>query len=207
MVFASPPSSEEKIEHNLTIFVDGRPVIAHAIVWHRPARPVALGIVVGDVNHADPPLVRIQSKCTYGEVFRSFDCDCRDQLDAALSRIAMAKRGIVLYLDQEGRGAGLVEKARAYRLRDTASLDSVDAYRHLGLPDDTRDYGDAVTALKSLRVSTLQLLTNNPRKVGALQSAGFRVERVPLEIPPNEFNRGYLDSKRTKLGHLLSHSD
>jgi len=157
---------------------------------------------------ADPaPLVRIHSACLTGDVFGSRRCDCGEQLDQALALIAAAPAGVLLYLAQEGRGIGLLNKLRAYHLQDNG-LDTVEANLRLGFPADRRDYAVAAQMLGDLGVQRVRLLTNNPAKVQALQRYGLTVvERVPLQVPPNPANRAYLRTKREKLGHYLDLED
>ena len=149
-----------------------------------------------------PPLVRLHSECLTGDVFGSLKCDCGPQLQAALRLIGEAGGGILLYLRQEGRGIGLANKLRAYALQDQG-LDTVDANRRLGFPDDTRDYGLAAAMLRALGVDQVRLLTNNPGKVAGLESAGIHVvQRVAHHLPANPHNADYLKTKRRKSGHL-----
>jgi len=150
-----------------------------------------------------PPLVRLHSECLTGDVLGSLKCDCGPQLEAALEAIAAAGWGILLYLRQEGRGIGLVNKLRAYALQDQG-FDTVDANLRLGFQDDERDFSVAADMLAKLSQSEVRLLTNNPRKVEGLEGAGVRVvERVPLKAEPNPHNRAYLDTKRRRSGHAL----
>ena len=150
-----------------------------------------------------PPLVRLHSECLTGDVLGSLKCDCGPQLQGALAAIAEAGWGILLYLRQEGRGIGLVNKLRAYRLQDQG-FDTVDANLRLGFGDDERDFGVAAHMLRLLGQEEVRLLTNNPRKVAGLEGAGISVtEQVPLKAGANAHNQGYLDTKRLKSGHLL----
>ncbi len=166
-------------------------------------RSVSLALVRGTVSGSRPPLVRLHSQCLTGDVFGSLRCDCGEQLAAALVRIATSDGGILLYLPQEGRGIGLVNKIRAYALQDDG-LDTVDANLMLGLPVDRREYGSAAAILRYLGVARVRLLTNNPAKLRALEGHGIRVvERVPLETTPNPVNLPYLRTKAERLGHLL----
>lgn len=165
---------------------------------------VDLALTLGDVAGDPPPLVRLHSECLTGDALGSLRCDCGAQLDAALEEIGQAGRGVLLYLRQEGRGVGLLNKLRAYHLQD-GGLDTVDANLRLGLPVDARDYTGAAGILRDLGVTRLRLLTNNPLKVAGLRAAGIAVvERVPLVIPPREENHCYLRTKQERLGHLLS---
>jgi len=162
-----------------------------------------LAIVHGDVAGAEEVLVRLHSQCVTGDALGSLRCDCRDQLEAGLSAIAEAGVGVVLYLPQEGRGIGLLNKIRAYALQD-AGLDTVEANHALGFPDDLRSYELAAEVLVGLGVASVRLLTNNPKKHDGLLSAGIRVVGLePLSIAANEHNEFYLDTKRAKSGHLL----
>lgn len=150
-----------------------------------------------------PVLLRLHSECLTGDVLGSARCDCGSQLEASLSRLARARSGLLLYLHQEGRGIGLVNKIRAYALQD-AGLDTVDANRALGLPVDGRDYTAAAAVLHHLDIRRVRLLTNNPSKRRALREHGIEVvERVPLEVDPNPINVSYLRTKRDRMGHWL----
>jgi GTP cyclohydrolase II len=162
-----------------------------------------VAIVHGDpVGGANVP-VRIHSECLTGDALGSLRCDCRDQLEGSLRAIAAEERGIVLYLRQEGRGIGLLNKLRAYGLQDHG-LDTVEANLALGFRDDERDYAIAAHMLRLLEVRSVRLMTNNPRKVAALRALGVTVSgRIPLVISPNEHNRFYLETKARKSGHLL----
>ena len=152
-----------------------------------------------------PTLVRVHSRCLTGDVFGSTRCDCGEQLATSQALIAREGRGVLLYmLMQEGRGIGLENKILAYAVQDQHGLDTVDANRHLGFPPDLRHYGVGAQILRDLGVRRMRLLTNNPRKVVGLEGYGLEIlERVPIEMPPGEHNRGYLRAKREKLGHLL----
>jgi len=161
-----------------------------------------VALLIGEPN-GQPPLVRLHSECLTGDVLGSLKCDCGSQLDGALGAIAAAGWGILLYLRQEGRGIGLVNKLRAYALQDQG-FDTVDANLRLGFGDDERSFTLAARMLELLSQKQVRLLTNNPRKVGGLESAGIRVaERVPLSIVPNVHNKGYLEAKRVRSGHQL----
>ncbi len=168
-----------------------------------PAEHVAL--VHGEVGDRSNVLVRMHSKCLTGDVFGSTRCDCGWQLHSAMRRIAAEGRGVVVYLDQEGRGIGLLNKLRAYELQD-AGHDTVSANQELGFKPDLRNYGIGAQILLDLRLSSIRVLTNNPMKLVGLEGYGLQiVERVPLEPAPSDENRAYLDVKRDKLGHLLTH--
>lgn len=163
-----------------------------------------VALVRGDIGDGQGVTVRVHSKCLTGDVFHSVRCDCGPQLDAAMQRIAADGRGVLLYLNQEGRGIGLVNKIRAYELQDQG-LDTVEANEHLGFKPDQRDYGIGAQILRSLGVKTMRLLTNNPRKFIGLEGYGLAVaESLPLEVSPaTEFTRRYLKTKKDKLGHTL----
>jgi 3,4-dihydroxy 2-butanone 4-phosphate synthase/GTP cyclohydrolase II len=163
-----------------------------------------VALVRGDIGDGRDVLVRVHSKCLTGDVFHSDRCDCGAQLDTAMARIAEEGRGVLLYLNQEGRGIGLANKIRAYELQDQG-LDTVEANERLGFKPDQRDYGIGAQVLSDLGVRTMRLLTNNPRKFVGLQGYGLAVsEAVALEIPANESTRKYLKTKKDKLGHRLS---
>lgn len=163
-----------------------------------------VALTKGDIAEATPLLVRVHSQCLTGDVFGSLRCDCGEQLEIALQTIEKEGRGVVLYMRQEGRGMGLTGKIRAYQLQDKDGLDTVEANEHLGYPADLRDYGIGAQILADLGVKKMRLMTNNPQKVKGLDGYGLEiVERVPLQTKPNSFNRRYLETKRSKLGHLL----
>ena len=156
---------------------------------------------LGKLDDGAPVLTRLHSECLTGDTLYSLTCDCGAQLEGALSAIAEAGRGLLLYLRQEGRGIGLVNKIRAYALQQ-AGADTVEANRLLGLPDDARDYAMAASMLRQLGVAQVRLLTNNPAKVEALQGLGIDVvERLPLHMPSNPHNRAYLQTKSRRMGH------
>jgi 3,4-dihydroxy 2-butanone 4-phosphate synthase/GTP cyclohydrolase II len=162
-----------------------------------------VALVMGEIDPEEPVLVRVHSQCLTGDVFASARCDCGAQLETALELIAAEKRGVLLYLLQEGRGIGLVNKLRAYELQD-AGADTVEANQQLGFSPDQRDYGVGAQILRDLGVRRMRLMTNNPSKYVALSGYGLEiVERVPLEVPPTEHTRKYLEAKKHKMGHLL----
>lgn len=162
-----------------------------------------LALVVGDPARQPSPLVRLHSECFTGDVFGSLRCDCGAQLEAALTQMAEEEAGVLVYLRQEGRGIGLLNKLRAYRLQDQG-LDTVDANTHLGFLPDERDYAFAAKMLRLLGIERVRLITNNPDKLEALSRHGIAVvERVPSAIPPNRHNRFYLETKARRSGHLL----
>jgi GTP cyclohydrolase II len=164
----------------------------------------AVAIHRGRLNGTKAPLVRVHSQCLTGDVFGSQRCDCRAQLELSLRKIAKAPSGVLLYLPQEGRGIGLLNKVKAYQLQDEG-LDTVEANRRLGFAADSRDYDFAAAALKALGVRSLRLLSNNPDKIEQLQRGGLRVvERVPCRPRTSHHSREYLRTKKNKMGHLLA---
>jgi 3,4-dihydroxy 2-butanone 4-phosphate synthase/GTP cyclohydrolase II len=216
-------------EHKLT-FVTVAQLVAHRLqteqLVHRVAEakiPTELGefriigyqndvdkaehiaLVFGEVAGQRDVLVRMHSKCLTGDVFGSQRCDCGPQLHRAMEMVAEAGRGVIVYLDQEGRGIGLLNKLRAYAIQDTGA-DTVQANERLGFAPDLRNYGIGAQILRDLGLSSIRVMTNNPRKLVGLEGYGLEiVERVPLVTDPNRNNRGYLQVKRDKLGHLLAH--
>jgi 3,4-dihydroxy 2-butanone 4-phosphate synthase/GTP cyclohydrolase II len=166
-----------------------------------------LALVKGEVEGAHEVLVRVHSECLTGDVFHSLRCDCGEQLDQALLQIAAEDRGVLLYMAQEGRGIGLLNKLRAYELQENG-LDTVEANLELGFPEDAREWGIGNQILADLGLTTIRILTNNPKKISGLEGFGLMVvEQVPIEMPPNTENRRYLATKRAKLGHRLHHQD
>ena len=162
-----------------------------------------LALVMGEIKEDEPALIRVHSECATGDIFASARCDCGEQLEAAMKMIHQEGKGILLYLRQEGRGIGLVNKLRAYELQDQGQ-DTVEANHNLGFKDDERDYGIGAQILHDLGLKKLRLMTNNPTKFIALGGFGLEVvERVPLEIAPSEHNKKYLSDKKKKMGHLL----
>src|SRR3984885_9030120 len=181
-----------------TVFgITGRNASEEAVAIQR-------GTVRSTARGGKAPLVRVHSQCLTGDVFTSERCDCRAQLEFSLKQIAKEPSGVLLYLPQEGRGIGLINKLRAYELQD-AGLDTVEANRKLGFAADSRDYEFAAEALKALGVGKLRLLSNNPDKVRQLEKAGITIaERLPCQPETSHRSRGYLETKKNKLGHLFA---
>src|SRR5687768_12752058 len=164
-----------------------------------------VAMVKGEVDGEEDVLVRVHSECLTGDVFHSLRCDCGQQLEDALARIEQEGRGVLLYLAQEGRGIGLLNKLRAYKLQEEG-LDTVDANIELGLPADLRDYGIGAQILVDLGLTSIRILTNNPKKIVGLEGYGLRVtDQIPIEHAPGEHNRAYLRAKKQRLGHILHH--
>lgn len=162
-----------------------------------------IALVKGEINPEEPVMVRVHSECLTGDVFGSQRCDCGPQLHAALRQIEEADSGILLYMRQEGRGIGLINKLKAYKLQERG-LDTVEANHRLGFDDDLREYGIGAQILHDLGVRKMRLLTNNPRKITGLKGYGLEVSEVlPIELPANQNNQKYLETKKEKLGHLL----
>jgi GTP cyclohydrolase II len=171
--------------------------------WNNRDSKEHLAIVRGDILGADDVPTRLHSECVTGDVLGSLRCDCRDQLEAALRTLGQGERGLLLYLRQEGRGIGLINKIRAYTLQDQG-LDTVEANLALGFLDDERDYAIAAHMIDSLTVRSLRLMTNNPRKIQQLEQHGIRIGgRIPHIMPPNEHNRFYLETKQHRSGHWI----
>jgi len=163
-----------------------------------------VALVLGKIGDGHGVLARVHSSCLTGDVFHSARCDCGPQLHTAMARIAAEGRGLILYLNQEGRGIGLANKIRAYALQDEG-YDTVEANERLGFLADQREYGLGVRILSLLGIRSIRLLTNNPRKRAGVETHGMSVsELLPIEIPASEFTRRYLQTKKEKLGHLLS---
>jgi 3,4-dihydroxy 2-butanone 4-phosphate synthase/GTP cyclohydrolase II len=166
-----------------------------------------VALVKGDVDGEEDVLVRVHSECLTGDVFHSLRCDCGEQLEQALARIGTEERGVLLYMAQEGRGIGLLNKLRAYELQENG-LDTVEANLELGFAADMREYGIGNQILADLGLTTIRILTNNPKKITGIEGFGLTVvEQIPIEISPNDENRHYLQTKRAKLGHRLHHQD
>jgi len=163
-----------------------------------------IALVKGEINPEKPILVRVHSECLTGDIFGSLRCDCGDQLHKAMEMMDKEGAGVLLYIRQEGRGIGLVNKLKAYVLQDQG-LDTVEANEELGFKPDLRNYGIGAQVLVDLGVRKMKLITNNPKKMIGLQGYGLSiVEQVPIEIKPNKYNKGYLECKKLKMGHLLN---
>ena len=164
-----------------------------------------IALVKGDIEPEKPTLVRVHSECMTGDIFGSLRCDCGDQLHKSMAMIQEAGSGVIIYLRQEGRGIGLVNKLKAYELQQKHGLDTVEANRELGFKDDLRDYGIGAQMLRNIGVRKIRLLTNNPKKMVGLDGYGLQIiEQIPIEVPANEHNRCYLECKKAKMGHLLN---
>ncbi|MEW6369777.1 MAG: GTP cyclohydrolase II [Pseudomonadota bacterium] len=175
----------------------------HAFVEHATGKE-HLAMALGDIGNGEPVLARVHSECLTGDVLFSQRCDCGAQLEGALKRIAAEGRGVLLYLRQEGRGIGLVNKIRAYRLQE-AGADTVEANLQLGFHADARNYELCRPMLEQFGIKQVKLMTNNPRKIDALTRLGIDVtERVPLLVNRNAFNNSYLNTKQAKLGHMMT---
>lgn len=197
-------------EHRMSLTVEAQLPTAEATFRLRHYQDLATGesylaLILGDLNDPQlpPPLLRLHSSCTTGDIFGSLRCDCQAQMHVALHEIAQEKRGVFIYLPQEGRGIGLVGKLHAYVLQEQG-YDTIEANTHMGYPVDARSYAAALEILRDLHITHVQLLTNNPEKVRALRDAGIDVKRVSLEIPPSSYNQHYLQTKQQRMGHLLA---
>ncbi|WP_294493906.1 GTP cyclohydrolase II [uncultured Ruminobacter sp.] len=164
-------------------------------------------VYMGDISSDEPVLARIHSECLTGDTMFSLKCDCGFQLEAAMKQIAKEKRGVLLYVRQEGRGIGLFNKIKAYHLQDKG-LDTVDANLHLGFPADARHYEICAEMFNYLKVKSIKLMTNNPLKVAEMKKYNINVvERVAIEVGRNKYNENYLDTKEDRMGHLLTHGN
>ncbi len=163
-----------------------------------------IALVKGEIDSSEPVMVRVHSECLTGDVFSSARCDCGSQLHAAMQMVEQEGKGVILYMRQEGRGIGLVNKLKAYNLQDEEGLDTVEANVQLGFKPDLRDYGIGAQILRDLGVRKMRLMTNNPKKIVGLEGYGIEVvERLPIEIVGEDENKGYLRAKRDKMGHIL----
>lgn len=179
------------------------PFLVHVFEDARDAE-THVALVRGEMGDGEEVLARIHSACLTGDIFHSARCDCGPQLHKAMSLIAAEGRGVILYLNQEGRGIGLANKIRAYALQDQG-YDTVEANHRLGFAADLRDYGIALLMFADLGVRSVRLLSNNPKKLAAFEGEGLSVsERIPIEIPASDFTRRYLQTKKEKLGHELT---
>ncbi|MFB1050335.1 bifunctional 3,4-dihydroxy-2-butanone-4-phosphate synthase/GTP cyclohydrolase II [Paraliobacillus sp. JSM ZJ581] len=191
---------QKEVEIKLPTSYGDFKLIAYTEKWTKKEH---LALVKGDVAPDDTPLVRIHSECLTGDVFGSQRCDCGPQLEKALTEIDATGKGVLIYMRQEGRGIGLLNKLRAYQLQEEG-YDTVEANHQLGFPDDLRDYSISAQMLRDIGVKQLILLTNNPRKIASMTEYGIDVvKRKEIQIPPNKDNEKYLSTKKSKLGHLL----
>ena len=166
-----------------------------------------IAIIKGDVADGEPVLVRVHSSCATGDIFGSLRCDCGEQLHEAMKMIEREGRGAVVYLNQEGRGIGLMEKIKAYKLQEEG-LDTVEANIHLGHQADERDYGVGAQILNLLGIKKMRLMTNNPVKRIGLEGYGLEVvENIPIEVAPNDYNKFYMHTKKARMGHTLHNVD
>lgn len=170
---------------------------------YKPTNEEILVLVLGDPASSQSPLVRVHSRCLTGDVFGSIQCECGQQLEMSIEKIQAEGMGIIIYLEQEGRGCGLTAKLRGHELMEKEGLDTVDAYIKLGLPVDCRSYEPAAHILRFFGIKCVRVLTNNPEKLDGLSDAGIEVIREPLEIQPSPWSRDYLRTKKLRMGHLL----
>lgn len=173
------------------------------VAFEQPTGKNLFALVKGKWEENEPVLVRVHSSCVTGDILGSMRCDCGPQLHAAMRRVQEEEKGIILYVEQEGRGIGFINKMKAYKLQEEG-FDTVEANLHLGFEADQRDYTAAAAALAHLQVGDIHLLSNNPQKANSLKELGVNITKtVALEMTPNEYNRFYLQTKRDKMGHIL----
>lgn len=192
------------VEHHLELPELGK---VRMLVISPPGESSIAVLIKGNIEKQERPVVRIHSRCFHGEVFGALDCDCKAQLDLALDKLAKEGAGIFVYMEQEGRGHGLVSKAMAYELLEKRDLDTVDAYLELGLTVDARRYAIVAQILQELGITQIRLITNNPSKISQLEEAGLDVESENLRTAPTSHNYRYLRVKQNKLGHELGIDD
>ncbi|MBQ9565696.1 MAG: GTP cyclohydrolase II [Synergistaceae bacterium] len=197
----------KRVERKVEVDIPTEHGLFHVVAYRDAAQDddahTHLALVMGDISGDEPVLVRVHSECFTGDVLGSLRCDCGPQLHTAMAMIANEGRGVVLYMRQEGRGIGLLNKLRAYKLQDDG-MDTVDANVALGFPPDMREYGTGAEILRDLGLKRIRLMTNNPRKIVGLEDYGMEiVDRVPILIPPNAYNERYMSTKEHRMGHLL----
>lgn len=206
-MFKNIHNSEKKFEEVVQTNIPSTQFGTLKIMGFQKEGTPALAIVSGELSCASIPIVRVHSQCLFGEVFHSLKCDCLDQLHASLEAIRECPPGMVIYLYQEGRGAGIINKIKGYDLSEKG-LDTVEAYESLDLPIDQRDYSIAADILKHFNIAQVQLMTNNPDKVSQLEKNGIEVaKRIPIEVSANPHDFDYLRTKKIKMNHMLALGD